>query len=58
MCSLMDASFSMNVSDDGTLGKERLELPVQLRRQRLVVRKHQGGPLQLLNHVGDGEGLP
>ena len=42
---------------DRVLRKEHLELAVQLRRQRLVVREHQRRPLHLLDHVGDGEGL-
>ena len=39
------------------LRKERLELAVQLGRQRLVVRQHERRPLHLLNHVGDGKRL-
>src|SRR5690606_23311714 len=42
---------------DRVMGKERLELAVQLRRQRLVRRHHQGRLLYLLDDVGDGIGL-
>ena len=37
--------------------EEALELGVELRRQRLVVRQHQRGPSQLSHHIGDREGL-
>ncbi len=37
--------------------EELLELAVELGRQGLVWRQHQGRPLQLLDDVGDGEGL-
>ncbi|MNV04079.1 hypothetical protein D3C71_943640 [compost metagenome] len=37
--------------------EERLELPVQLRRQGLVRRQHQGRALHLGDHIGDAEGL-
>ncbi|MNP94367.1 hypothetical protein D3C85_69030 [compost metagenome] len=37
--------------------EERLELSVQLRRQGLVRRQHQGRALHLGDHVGDAEGL-
>ena len=39
------------------LRKELAEFAVQLRRQRLVGRKHDGRPAQPGNHVGHGEGL-
>ncbi len=39
------------------LGEELLELPVELRRQRLVVRDHQRRASPLGDHVGDGERL-
>ena len=37
--------------------KELLELAVQLRRQGLVVGHDDGGPLHVLDHIGDGERL-
>ncbi|MCY1174987.1 hypothetical protein D9M73_152070 [compost metagenome] len=37
--------------------EERLELPVQLRRQGLVRRQHQRRALHLGDHVGDAESL-
>ena len=42
---------------DRIIGKEILELAVQLRGQRLVVRQHQSGSVQAGNGVGNGEGL-
>ena len=42
---------------DGVLGEELLELAVELRGQRLVVREDQRGPVQRLDDVGHGEGL-
>ena len=39
------------------LRKELTELAVELRRQRLVGRKHNGSPAQACNHIGHGEGL-
>jgi len=39
------------------VGEERLELAVQLRRQGLVGRQHQGGAVHMGDHVGDAEGL-
>ena len=42
---------------DGVVGKELLELAIELGGQRLVVRHHQRGPLLLLDDVGHGEGL-
>jgi hypothetical protein len=42
---------------DRILREERLELGVQLGRQRLVVRDHQSRPLRRLDHVGDRERL-
>ena len=42
---------------DGVVGKELLELGVQLGGQRLVVRHDQHRPLHVLDHVGHGEGL-
>ncbi len=41
----------------GVVGEERAELVVELRRQRLVGRDHEGGPVQVGDHVRDGEGL-
>ena len=38
-------------------GKELSELAVELRRQGFVGGEHQGRSLNLLDHVGDGEGL-
>jgi hypothetical protein len=37
--------------------EERLEFVVELRRQRLVVRQHQGRPPNRLHHLGHGERL-
>src|SRR5690606_5277859 len=42
---------------NGVLGKELLELTVELRRQGLVGSHHHGGPLHPLDDVGNGEGL-
>ncbi len=42
---------------DGVGGEEAAELLVELRRQRLVVREHQGRAVHLLDELGDGEGL-
>ena len=42
----------------GVLGKELLELRVELGREGLVVRKDQGPLAQVLDDVGHGEGLP
>src|SRR5438128_4897443 len=42
---------------DGVLGEELLELAVQLRGQRLVVREYERGPLHLRDHVSDGVGF-
>ena len=39
------------------LGKKFLKLRAQLGGQRLVVGQHQGGPVQLGDHVGHGKGL-
>ncbi len=39
------------------LREEALELPVELGGQRLVVRDHQGRPVDPLDDVGHGEGL-
>ena len=39
------------------VGEEFLELAVQLRRQRLVMRHDDSGPLQLLDDMGHGERL-
>ncbi len=39
---------------DRVVGQQLAELVRQLRRQRLVRRHHQGGPLQLLDHPGRG----
>ena len=39
------------------VGKELLELAVELGRQGLVMGHHDRGTLQLLHHVGHGEGL-
>ena len=38
-------------------GKKRLELVVELRRQGLVVGQNQRGTVDLLDHLGHGEGL-
>ena len=37
--------------------EKAFHLPVQLRRQRLVRRQDQGGPLHRLDHLGHAEGL-
>ena len=42
---------------DGVLGKEALELLIELRGQRLVVRHDQRGPVHLRQHLGHREGL-
>ncbi len=42
---------------DRVVGEERLELAVELRRQRLVGREDEGRALRLLDHLGHGEGL-
>ncbi len=42
---------------DGVVGKELLELAVELGGQGLVVGEHQGGALHRGHHVGHGEGL-
>ena len=42
---------------DRVVGKEALELAVELRRQRLVGREDQRRPLRRLDHLGHGEGL-
>ena len=42
---------------DGVVGKEVLELAVELRRQCLVGRENQRRPLCLFDHFGHGEGL-
>ena len=39
------------------VGEEFLELPIQLRRERLVGRHHQAGPLHGLDDIGNGVGL-
>ena len=39
------------------VGEERLELAVELRRQRLVRREDEGRALRRLDHLGHGEGL-
>ena len=39
------------------MGEEALEFVIELRRQRLVVRHHDGGPVGLLDHLGHGVGL-
>ena len=41
----------------GVVGEELPELRTELCRQGLVVGEHQGGPLQLLDHVGHDKGL-
>ena len=43
---------------NGVVGKELLELGIQLGGQGLVMRDDQGGPLQTLDDVGHGERLP
>src|ERR1043165_8040457 len=58
--SLMSESFSMYVSVevvDGVVRKQRLELAVELVRQRLVVGDDQRGARQALDDVRDGERL-
>jgi len=40
---------------DGVIGEELAELPVQLGGQGFVVGDNQGGLLDVLDHVGDGE---
>src|ERR1017187_6858274 len=42
---------------DRIVGEERLELVVELRRQRLVMRQDQRGAIQFLDDLGHGEGL-
>ena len=42
---------------DGVVGEEGFELPVKLRRQRLVGRQNQGGPVGAGDHLRHGEGL-
>ena len=42
---------------DRVVGKEALELAVELRRQRLVGREDQRRALGRLDHLGHGEGL-
>ena len=42
---------------DGVVGKERPELAVELRRQRLVRRQDQRRALRRFDHLGDGEGF-
>ncbi len=42
---------------DRVVGKERLELAVELGRQRLVGRQDERGALRRLDHLGHGEGL-
>ena len=42
---------------DGVIREEVLELAVELRRQRLVGRQHEGRALGALDDVGGGEGL-
>ncbi len=42
---------------DGVVGKETLELAVELRRQRLVGREDQSGALGFLDHLRHREGL-
>ena len=42
---------------DRVLGKEIAHLGIQLRRQRLVRRHHDGRPPGARDHVGHGEGL-
>ena len=39
------------------VGKELLELTIELGGQRLVMGHDDGRPLDLLDHIGDGEGL-
>ncbi len=42
---------------DGVVGKETLELAVELRRQRLVGREDQRRALRRFDHLGHGEGF-
>ena len=42
---------------DGVVGEEALELPVKLRRERLVGRQDQRRPLRRLDHLGHRERL-
>jgi len=42
---------------DRVVREERLELAVELRRERLVGREHQRRPLRRFDHLGHGEGL-
>ncbi len=42
---------------DGVRGEELLELVIELRGQRLVVRQDQRRPVRLLDHLGHREGL-
>ena len=42
---------------DRVVGKELLELAVELGGERLVVSDDERGPAHLRDHVGDGEGL-
>ena len=42
---------------DGVLREKVFELPVKLRRQRLVMAQHERRAVDFLNHVGDREGL-
>ncbi len=42
---------------DRIAGEELLELVIELRRQRLVMRQNQRRPVRLLNDLGHGEGL-
>ena len=43
---------------DGVVGEELLELLVELRGERLIVRHHEDGPIHLLDHLRDRERLP
>jgi hypothetical protein len=43
---------------DRVVGKERLELAVELGGERLVGRKDQGRALRRLDHLGHGVGFP
>ena len=42
---------------DRVIREERLELAIKLRRERLVGRQDQRGPLRFLDHLRHGEGL-
>ena len=42
---------------DGVVGQQLAELVRELRRERLVVREHEGGPLHLLDQPGGGRRL-